>query len=615
MSSNAGSSSSSGSSRDASHISSTHSNMAFPELIALGFEFERFATRLSTHLRSLGERLDVWDTRANIDRARIDGLERNAAHADAVEALEARQREDHAHIEVLERKVEALSSEVRFLRQERLGSVGYEQARVEEDVNQPVANSSRRESLNVESRNHSSIVKLPVLAASSKADIKIEADDLDLQTTPKGKGKQPLIEGSISKRSSFAGRSRPSVLPLVKTEDVETIPKGKAKLSVAQRATSTKASTIGSSGSSGSGTIKPIKKEPTIVDLVTPMNEGKRLKVERTSSWVEQTSSSSSSSSTLVTLTNDAAVLDVDTTPRGKGKERATVERSTSWDMVLTDDEELAELSALSHELGLDNSFSTSATKVNEEEDAAEEPPVSDCASDSSSSDDEFFEPESVEDNEDDQPSVSTPFQAEYKGIHDPPHTSPVAIGPLQAKTIFAKLKLPRQEFKFLREFVRCTEPRFHAFFHEDLAFLYNPFTVELEASSVICGWASEEHIQQDTEYIEDHVNPEGRVYHTFVLYGLKAWWYLGAMVWKPSGFRCDWSHLPEEDHRRFYKELSRSWNRGLRPAEVADALESGELYEYCVELSRPPDAKEASMNFAKFRLRHIKPDCENIWR
>lgn len=45
-----------------------------------------------------------------------------------------------------------MSSEVRFLRQERLGSVGYEQARVEEDVNQPVANSSRRESLNVESR-------------------------------------------------------------------------------------------------------------------------------------------------------------------------------------------------------------------------------------------------------------------------------------------------------------------------------------------------------------------------------------------------------------------------------------------------------------------------------
>lgn len=77
---------------------------------------------------------------------------------------------------------------------------------------------------------------------------------------------------------------------------------------------------------------------------------------------------------------------------------------------------------------------------------------------------------------------------------------------------------------KIAFRFVRCTEPRFHAFFHEDLAFLYNPFTVELEASSVICGWASEEHIQQDTEYIEDHVNPEGRVYHTFVLYGLKVW-------------------------------------------------------------------------------------------
>lgn len=61
---------------------------------------------------------------------------------------------------------------------------------------------------------------------------------------------------------------------------------------------------------------------------------------------------------------------------------------------------------------------------------------------------------------------------------------------------------------------------------HGDIAFLYNPFSIEEEPPSegslvsILSGWASDERMKEFREYIEKFLpDREGRVYHTFALY------------------------------------------------------------------------------------------------
>ena len=73
-------------------------------------------------------------------------------------------------------------------------------------------------------------------------------------------------------------------------------------------------------------------------------------------------------------------------------------------------------------------------------------------------------------------------------------------------------------------------EAQMQIFFHEDLAFIYNPLSLEEHISrdppepgrvirSMLSGWGAQDKMNDVAEYIEDNVPREGRVLHTFALY------------------------------------------------------------------------------------------------
>lgn len=75
---------------------------------------------------------------------------------------------------------------------------------------------------------------------------------------------------------------------------------------------------------------------------------------------------------------------------------------------------------------------------------------------------------------------------------------------------------------------IACREPQLHVVFFEDLAFLYNPFSLEeqmgddppvTDPTSVITGWGAPEKMDEVGMYIEKHIPRGGRVCHTFALF------------------------------------------------------------------------------------------------
>lgn len=64
----------------------------------------------------------------------------------------------------------------------------------------------------------------------------------------------------------------------------------------------------------------------------------------------------------------------------------------------------------------------------------------------------------------------------------------------------------------------------------------------------------------------------------------------------------------------RICDQLSSSWNRGMKVEEIHKALDSEQFDQYCIKLSRGPDAKDVSLDFATTRLHHIYAGRPNLW-
>ncbi|KAI6130375.1 hypothetical protein EDD16DRAFT_1470376 [Pisolithus croceorrhizus] len=140
----------------------------------------------------------------------------------------------------------------------------------------------------------------------------------------------------------------------------------------------------------------------------------------------------------------------------------------------------------------------------------------------------------------------------------------------------------------------------------DDMAFIYEPFTMDCPSASLLLGWGTQSDNVLTARYITINLTTRP-FFHTFILSGKKdTWYYIGAHTWTPINLFSVWSVMDGGTKR---KVVDRLWAHGHQKhtkEDIRQMLDDGHLVQFCVEVSSATLTPHSEA-FAK-RLDYQKP-------
>ncbi|KAG7096735.1 hypothetical protein E1B28_004148 [Marasmius oreades] len=173
--------------------------------------------------------------------------------------------------------------------------------------------------------------------------------------------------------------------------------------------------------------------------------------------------------------------------------------------------------------------------------------------------------------------------------FNDPPKASHVVAGPMSWRKMEENVGLDDNVVRDLQKLLDPSSYKLGVAFMTDMAFVHDPFFLEdlSENKSYLIDWGD----KRVNEKLAQHIQRAGEccnsVFHTFVyVVGRRRWYYVSALQWTVGKVWDVWPTLTQPDKEAIGLRL---WNRnqsGRQTDMIMENLDSGELQQFCVELS-----------------------------
>ncbi|KAI6105854.1 hypothetical protein F5141DRAFT_1216583 [Pisolithus sp. B1] len=180
------------------------------------------------------------------------------------------------------------------------------------------------------------------------------------------------------------------------------------------------------------------------------------------------------------------------------------------------------------------------------------------------------------------------------------PRTARVTC-PIPWQGLQERLGLPEDMVSSLESLSGMDDLCFRVHIVDDMAFIYEPFTMDCPSASLLLGWGTQSDNVLTARYITINLTTRP-FFHTFILSGKKdTWYYIGAHTWTPINLFSVWSVMDggvsgsTNSYSRLYghqtkrKVVDRLWAHGHQKhtkEDIRQMLDDGHLVQFCVEVS-----------------------------
>lgn len=165
------------------------------------------------------------------------------------------------------------------------------------------------------------------------------------------------------------------------------------------------------------------------------------------------------------------------------------------------------------------------------------------------------------------------------------PQTAKVAC-PIPWQWLQQRLGLPEDMVYSLESLPGMDDLCFRVHIVDDMAFVYEPFTMDCPSASVLLDWGTQNDNTLTAQYIRNNLKTH-RFFHTFILSANKdTWYYIGAHTWTPITLFPVWSAINDGNKRKVVNSLWARSHQKHSKEDICHMLDDGHLDQFCVQVS-----------------------------
>lgn len=182
-------------------------------------------------------------------------------------------------------------------------------------------------------------------------------------------------------------------------------------------------------------------------------------------------------------------------------------------------------------------------------------------------------------------PSTLSADETWRMSISRSPQTAKVAC-PIPWQWLQQRLGLPEDMVHSLESLPGMDDLCFRVHIVDNMAFVYEPFTMDCPSASVLLDWGSQYDNTLAARYIRNSLKTHS-FFHTFILSANKdTWYYIGAHTWTPITLFPVWSALNDRNKRKVVDSLRARSHQKYSTEKISQMLDDGHLVQFCVQVS-----------------------------